>query len=165
MLAEDFVYTRGAITKDSYKYKLYNSVEPVYITPPLSFKDAIKQRRRWIWGHVRAIRYKFIPLKSRVRLLLMHSLGLLTYSIATVGAILHAIGIVHMPDNLQPLFYTSLATWFITRGYCISRSLGIKHGIIGGLLSHVTVTLNFLIHITGLLQGDPKRFDVIKKEI
>jgi hypothetical protein len=70
-----------------------------------------------------------------------------------------------MPDNLQPLFYTSLATWFITRGYCISRSLGIKHGIIGGLLSHVTVTLNFLIHITGLLQGDPKRFDVIKKEV
>ena len=42
--------------------------------------------------------------------------------------------------------------------------MGWKHAIAGVLASYVTVTLNFVVQIIGLVKGDPKKFEVIKKE-
>lgn len=35
----------------------------------------------------------------------------------------------------------------------------------GALLSFVTVTLNFAYHVVGLIKGDPRRFEVIRKYV
>jgi hypothetical protein len=42
--------------------------------------------------------------------------------------------------------------------------MGWKHGIAGALASYLTVTLNFFIHLIGLFKGDPRNFEVIRKE-
>ena len=50
------------------------------------------------------------------------------------------------------------------RAYIIGTAMGWKQGIIGALLSYVTVTLNTFVHLIGILKGDPHNFEVIRKE-
>jgi hypothetical protein len=50
------------------------------------------------------------------------------------------------------------------RGYIIGKSMGWKQGVIGALLSYVTVTLNTFVQFIGLLKGDPHNFEVIRKQ-
>ena len=33
-------------------FKIFNSEKRIYIMPPITFADAIKQRRRWVWGEL-----------------------------------------------------------------------------------------------------------------
>ena len=50
------------------------------------------------------------------------------------------------------------------RAYTIGKCMGWKHAIAGAAASYLTVTLNFIIHLIGLVKGDPKKFEVIRKE-
>jgi hypothetical protein len=161
--SEDLFYLHKAVLRGY--TKIYNSENPTYITPPLTVMDAVKQRRRWIWGHIRIIRHKLLPLRNRVRIALVWLLGLATYFFSTLGIPLHYTGIIHIPDELLPLTWFTLLLWFLLRGYSISKVMGLKHGLIGMCLSYVTVTLNFLYHVIGIVKGDPKKFEVIKKTI
>ena len=42
--------------------------------------------------------------------------------------------------------------------------MGWKHAIAGTAASYITVTMNFIVHLIGLAKGDPKKFEVIRKE-
>jgi hypothetical protein len=42
--------------------------------------------------------------------------------------------------------------------------MGWKHALAGVLASYVTVTLNFILQVVGFVKGDPKKFEVIRKE-
>jgi hypothetical protein len=42
--------------------------------------------------------------------------------------------------------------------------MGWKHAIAGTAASYITVTMNFIINLIGLAKGDPKKFEVIRKE-
>ncbi len=85
------------------------------------------------------------------------------YMIATVGIALHVLGFVSYGPNLTPLTDSTLILWFGVRGYSVGRVKGPKHAIAAMISSYLTVTLNFLVHIIGLVQGDPKKFEVIAK--
>jgi len=160
-LAEDMYVMHNA----SKRFKIFASNKRVYITPPLNAKDAMKQRRRWLWGHIHLIRHRMLPVSSLITIAIAESIGLLVYAVATAGAVLVPLGIIELPPHSVILSYVSLALWHGFRGYSVGRVMGWKHGIRAALLSFATVTANFIYHIVGLLQGDPRRFEVIKKYV
>ena len=161
-LAEDQYYVHEARKR---RLKVFASDKRIYITPPLSVRDAIRQRRRWLWGHIRLIRNKMLPLGSLALVAFAEFSGLSIYAIATTLGILVPLGLVSLSWHEQLLAYLSLALWFGFRGYSIGRVLGWRQGVRGALLSFVTVSLNFAYHVIGLIKGDPKRFEVIKKYV
>ena len=70
--------------------------------PPLSFDDAIKQRRRWLWGQLRILNQKLLPLPNRLRLGVIGFSGLWLYTIATIGIPLKYLGIIEYPGLFSP---------------------------------------------------------------
>ncbi|MEM2233738.1 MAG: glycosyltransferase family 2 protein [Nitrososphaerota archaeon] len=161
-LAEDMYVIQKAAKNH---YRIFASKERVYITPPLSVSDAVKQRRRWLWGHIRLIRNRMLPASSLVTIAIAESIGLLVYATATAGAVLVPLGVIQLPSHSLILSYISLALWHGFRGFCVGRVMGLMQGLRAAVLSFVTVTLNFAYHIIGLVKGDPRRFEVIKKYV
>lgn len=145
-------------------FTIFNSEKQIYIMPPLTFTDAIKQRRRWVWGEIRIINKKMLPLPNRLRLGFIGFSGVWLYSIAMLGLPLYYLGIFSIPTVLLPLTFISFAIWFGMRAYAIGKCMGWKHGLAGALASYLTVTLNFITQLAGLLEGDPRNFEVIRKE-
>lgn len=159
--SEDLFYFHKASLKG---FHVFNSEKRIFILPPLNFKDAITQRRRWLWGQLRIMRYKLLPLRNRLRLGLIGYSGLWLYALSTLGVPLRYLGLVNIPEVILPFTWATLFLWFGIRGYSIGKNMGWKHAIMGILASYVTVTLNFTIQIIGLVKGDPKKFEVIRKE-
>jgi hypothetical protein len=145
-------------------YTIFNSEERIFIMPPFTFADAIKQRRRWVWGQLTILSQKMLPLPNRLRLSIIGFSGLWLYSIATVGLPLYYLGIVNIPAVVLPLTYITLAVWLAIRAYTIGVCMGWKHALAGTAASYITVTLNFIVHLIGFAKGDPKKFEVIRKE-
>jgi hypothetical protein len=145
-------------------FDIYNSEERVFILPPLTMGDAVKQRRRWFWGQWTLLSQKMLPLGSRLRLGVLGFSGLWLYFIGMLGVPLSLLGVIKMPGYFFLLVVGSLVIWLAMRAYIIGTAMGWKQGIIGAALSYVTVTLNTFVHLIGLLKGDPHNFEVIRKE-
>ena len=145
-------------------YDIYNSEERVLILPPLSMEDAVKQRRRWFWGQWTLLSQKMLPLGNRLRLGLLGFSGLWLYFIGMLGLPLTYLGIIKVPSVFIPLMIITLIMWLGMRAYIIGTAMGWEQGIIGALVSYVTVTLNTFVHLIGILKGDPHNFEVIRKE-
>jgi hypothetical protein len=159
--SEDLFYLHKASVKG---FTAFNSEKRVFIIPPLTFNDAVKQRRRWLWGHIRILKEKLLPLPNRLRLAFFEFFGLGLFTLSTLGVPLHYLGLITMPETLLPFTWSSLLLWFGIRGYAIGKNMGLKHAITGVLTSYATVTLNFIVNAIGLIKGDPKKFDVIEKQ-
>jgi hypothetical protein len=159
--SEDLFYFQKA---SLHGFVTFNSEKKVYIIPPLTFKDAVVQRRRWMWGQLRILRHKLLPLKNRLRIGVFGYSGLWLYALSTLGVPLKYLGIINIPDVVLPFTYATLILWFAIRGYTIGKIMGWKHAIGGILTSYVTVTLNFALQVIGFIKGDPKKFEVIPKE-
>ena len=110
------------------------------------------------------MRYKLLSLKNRLRLGLIGQSGLLLYALSTLNLPLRYLGIVNIPEAILPFTWATLFLWFGIRGYTIRKNMGWKHAIAAILASYVTVTLNFIVQIIGFVRGDPKKFEVIRKE-
>ncbi|HMK94343.1 MAG TPA: glycosyltransferase family 2 protein [Candidatus Limnocylindrales bacterium] len=145
-------------------FNIFNSEERIFILPPLSIGDAVKQRRRWFWGEWALLRQKMLPLPNRLRLGIVGFSGLWLYFLGMLGMPLMCFGVINMIPVLVPLFFATILVWFGMRAYIIGKSMGWKQGIIGASLSYVTVTLNAFVQLIGLLKGDPHSFEVIRKE-
>jgi len=145
--------------------KIYASPKRVFITPPLNMKDALRQRRRWLWGHLRLIRGRMLPWRSLIIVGLAELTGLVVYAGATILAILAPFGFISLQSHELLLSYLSFGLWLAFRGFNIGRVMGLWHGLRGAVLSFLTVTLNFAYHFAGLLMGDPRRFEVIRKYV
>jgi hypothetical protein len=145
-------------------YSIFNSEERIFILPPLTFADAVTQRRRWFWGQVSILKLKMLPLPNRIRLSIIGFSGLWLFSIGTIGLPLYYLGIVNIPAVLLPYIFITLAIWLAIRAYTIGKCMGWKHAIAGTAASYITVTMNFIVHLIGLAKGDPKKFEVIRKE-
>jgi len=145
-------------------YSTFNSEERIFILPPLTFADAVTQRRRWFWGQLAILKVKMLPLPNRIRLSIIGFSGLWLFSIGTIGLPLYYLGIINIPAVLLPFIFTTLAVWLAIRAYTIGKCMGWKHAIAGTAASYITVTMNFIINLIGLAKGDPKKFEVIRKE-
>jgi hypothetical protein len=158
--SEDLFYFHKASLKG---FTTFNSEKRIFIMPPLTFNDAVIQRKRWLWGQIRILRFKLLPLRNRLRLGLFGFSGLWLYTLSTLGVPLRYLGLVTIPEVLLPFTWATLFIWFGIRAYTIGKIMGWKHAIVGVLASYVTVTLNFILQVVGLVQGDPKKFEVIRK--
>ena len=49
-------------------YSIFNSEEENIHIAAVNFRDAIKQRRRWVWGQIAILNRKMLPLPNRIRL-------------------------------------------------------------------------------------------------
>lgn len=145
-------------------FSIFNSEERIFILPPLSLGDAVKQRRRWFWGQWSILRLEMLPLSNRLRLGVVGFSGLWLYFIGMLGLPLEYFKVISITGVLFPIFVASIVLWFGMRAYIIGKSMGWVQGIIGCLLSYVTVTLNTFVQLIGLLKGDPHNFEVIRKE-
>jgi hypothetical protein len=105
-----------------------------------------------------------LPLPNRLRLGIIGFSGLWTYFLGMLGIPLMCFGVIVMSPILIPLFLVTVVVWFGMRAYIIGKSMGWKQGIIGASLTYVTVTLNAFVQLIGLLKGDPRSFEVIRKE-
>jgi hypothetical protein len=161
-LADDQEFIQKATRKG---LKIFASKERVYITPPLTARDMVRQRRRWLWGHIHLIRQGLLPKSNLAVIAFAEASGLVTYAAATTLGILAPLGVVHVPPYFAALGWVTLGLWFGFRGFCVGCVMGLKHGLRAALLSFPTVTVNFAYHVIGLLKGDPKRFDVIRKYV
>ncbi|HUK85291.1 MAG TPA: glycosyltransferase family 2 protein [Candidatus Acidoferrum sp.] len=161
ILNEDSFYFHKAALMG---YSVFNSEEKIFILPPFTFSDAIKQRRRWLWGQVTILSQKMLPLSNRLRLSIIGFSGLWLFSLGTIGLPLYYLGIVKIPAELLPLTFISLGVWLATRAYTIGVCMGWKHALAGTAASYPTVALNFITHLIGLLKGNPRKFEVIRKE-
>jgi len=159
-LAEDMLHMQKVSIKG---FTTYNSEKPIYIVPPLTFGDAVTQRRRWLWGHIRILRYKLLPRANGIRIVAAELSGMLVYTVSTFGIPLPLLGIIYVPQTIIPLLWATLLIWLLIRFYGVGKLMGWKHGLAAVLTSYITVTLNFVVHLIGLVKGDPKRFEVIKK--
>jgi hypothetical protein len=159
--SEDLFYFQKASTLG---FTTFNSEKRIFILPPLTFKDAVVQRRRWMWGQLRILKYKLLPLRNRLRLAVFGYSGLWLYTLSTLGVPLKYMGLVNIPDIVLPFTWLTLLLWFGIRAFTIGKIMGWKHAIAGVLASYITVTLNFALQIISLVKGDPKKFEVIRKE-
>lgn len=145
-------------------FKIYKSTKTVLISPPLTFKDAVKQRRRWLWGNFNIVYIKrMLPFSHAMRFVFAHLCAFLFYPFSQLGIVLSVLGFMHLTWEQGLLALVSMICWYALRIYSISHVMGWKHGLIGGAITKITTLLNFIVLTIGVLQGDPKRFEVIKK--
>lgn len=147
-------------------FKTYSSYKSVSITPPLSFKDAIKQRRRWLWGNFNIVYIKrMLPVSHALRFVFAHLCAFLFYPFSQIGLALSLLGLLHLSWWEAILCTTAMTLWYALRFWSIGNVMGWKHGLIGAAVTKITTALNFIVIFTGVLQGDPKKFEVIRKVV
>jgi len=146
--------------------------EYVQLTSPWTWKDFIKQRRRWIWGNIYALRNGLIPPLGAFMVALRWILGIVNEVLVTAAIILVPLKIWHPPNELLLVLWASLAVWLVTFAMACwigandeGASLGKRIGntIVGVLLAPITAFLTISVLLYNILKGDPKKFEVIQK--
>jgi cellulose synthase/poly-beta-1,6-N-acetylglucosamine synthase-like glycosyltransferase len=156
MTSEDLIFGHTAMSKG---FKMRFTYSKVNITSPLSFRDFLRQRRRWLWGNLRAVHQGLIPWSAQVKVMFFWAFGLVAYPIATAGILLGVQG-------LGLLTTASLVLWLLTWGISalfIRRS--IVDALVGCIVSFPSATVNFFVTLFVLLLGPPRNFEVIAKAV
>jgi Glycosyl transferase family group 2 len=154
--SEDLVYGHAALSKG---FKMRFTYSKVNVTSPLSFSDFLKQRRRWVWGNIKAVFQGLIPRGARVKVTFFWVFGLIAYPIATAGILLGV-------EGLGMVTTAALVLWLLTWGvsaYFIRRKP--VDALIGTVMSFPSATLNFFMTLWILALGPPRKFEVIAKAI
>ncbi len=143
----------------------------VAITSPFTWRDFLKQRRRWLWGNIHAVRH-VLPPTSSILLVGLYAYGLFTFVLSTIGIVMALTGALHLRPEIWPLLVVSMAFWFAMFGLsgAINSGGGATRGIrrvrdvvVAVLLAFVTSAVAIGVQIVALLKGNPHRFEVIEK--
>jgi hypothetical protein len=145
----------------------------IQVTSPWSWSDFVKQRRRWIWGNLYALRSGLLPPLAAGIIATRWIIGLAVQILVTIGIVLSPTGALKAPRVLTQEVVASLILYFIM--YAIAGWIGASEtgatvakrvrGALGAaLLAPVTSALSTLVQIQCILKGDPGGFEVIAKE-
>jgi len=160
--SEDLVFGHMAAAK-GLRWAFFH--DWVTISSPWTWKDHIRQRRRWLWGNLWAVRH-VLPVRSKIMLTAKYLFGFSTFFLAVTGIILKWCRLLAIPDALLPLLYASFGLWII--GFAGSgwiNSGGRLRPTIGAvILAYVTSGTLILVLLITLFQGNPRTFEVIAKE-
>ena len=166
--SEDLVFGHMAVVKDATWGFVWDYVE---ITSPFTWGDFLKQRRRWLWGNVHAIRH-VLPLRSSILLIGLYAYGLFTFVASTIGIVLALAGALPLPSGTILWLFGSMVIWFsmfalsgaINSGGGSSTGLRrIRDVAVATLLAFVTSAVAIGVQVVALLKGNPHRFEVIEK--
>ena len=136
----------------------------VYITSPWTFRDYLKQRRRWLWGNIHAIRF-VLPRAAKGRLIIKWVLGFGGYIVATAGVLLDRLGYLEIPADLRPVLAVSLIAFlgsFAVSGW-VNGAGRVSQTVASVVLAFLTCGFSVFVLLAGLIRGDPRRFEVIQK--
>lgn len=146
-------------------FRIFKSDKVSEISPPLTFSDAVKQRRRWLWGNFNIVYVKrMLPLSHAIRFVFVHFL-LFLYPVAKFGLILQLFNFLKLSFVEQILTSVAFVTWYVIRVYSVKHIMGWLHALVAGIVTNITTFLNFVVCVMGILKGDPKKFEVIQKTI
>ncbi|MBN1682494.1 hypothetical protein JW865_02955 [Candidatus Bathyarchaeota archaeon] len=145
-------------------FSLYHTLKTVSICSPVNLSDAIKQRRRWLWGNFNIVYIKrLLPFNHVIRFLLCHVCAFILYPISLTSPLLIWLNIIQLSSLESLMGIIGFISWYLLRFVSLVYIMGFKHGIFGTITSKLTSALNFFVMIIGIFQGDPKKFEVIKK--
>lgn len=158
---EDMFFTHKA---ELAGFKFYKSEKFVEIQSPFTWRDLQKQRRRWLWGNFNIVyRKRWLPTTHAIRFVTMHLSGMCLYPLAKVGFILDIFNVIHLTPEQRLLSIAGFCAWYVVRFYSVARIKGWKAGLAAAVLSQVTTTLDYYALLRGVIKGDPKKFEVVRK--
>jgi hypothetical protein len=89
----------------------------IQLVSPWSFQELLKQRRRWTWGNLDAIRSREImPQAPAIFRSFKYLLSFATITSCTTGVVLLGLGIVKVPVPVLYVFWGSLVCWAASYG-------------------------------------------------
>jgi hypothetical protein len=89
----------------------------IQLVSPWSFGENLKQRRRWTWGNLDAIRSREImPRAAAIFKGFKYCMGYASIISSTTGAVLLLLGIAKVPMQAHYVFWSSLACWVASYG-------------------------------------------------
>lgn len=160
--SEDLVFGHTCSSK---KMKWGFVWDPIYITSPWTFRDFFRQRHRWLWGNVHAIK-NILTWRSKIRMILFYVVGSSSLWISLSGIFMDSLGLLNFPMQVRVLEFFSLGTWFAIYGF-VGYKVGnkkLRHVILSMCLIFYTSVMNTFPIWIGLLFKRPKKFHVISKE-
>jgi len=160
--SEDLVF--GHMAKDKgLKWGFFH--EHICITSPWTVRAFFTQRRRWLWGNIHAFLH-VLPLRESALVIAKWISGITVYFVATAGIPLDLLGVINLPQEIRALTQIALAMWLAMFAYAgwVNSGKRVKHALISMALAWVTATAGALVPIIALVQGNPRRFEVIEKE-
>ncbi len=143
----------------------------IQITSPFTWRDFLKQRQRWLWGNIHAIR-RVLPVRSTVLLIALYIQGVFTFVMSTVGIGLAFTGRLNAWSRIFPWLFASMGIWLAMFALCgaISSGGGTSRGlrrardiVVSPLLAWATSAVAFGVLLVALYHGNPGRFEVIEK--
>jgi hypothetical protein len=146
--------------------------EYVQLTSPFTFKDFLKQRRRWLWGNIHAMRHGLVPPLGGSIVAVRWVLGLIIEILVTLAFILVPTGEWRPPRVLLAILITSAVLWFASFVGCcwiganedgVPLWKKILNTAIGTLLAPASAAITAYVIIRNFIKGDPKAFEVIDK--
>ncbi len=179
--SEDLVFGQNAV-RLGFKWGFFH--EYIQLTSPWTMMDYIKQRRRWLWGNIHAIRTPgILPTWGRFFVAGKYLLGFATFIAAVMGIVCAQLGVFHATDLQWHMFQFSLTTWLLTFAYSgwinsarhdTDQSGGVKflanrvaQMASAVLLAFLLITpiMTFYVLVRAFLMGDPKGFEMINKTV
>jgi Glycosyl transferase family group 2 len=89
----------------------------IQLVSPWSFRENLKQRRRWTWGNLDAIGSRQImPRAAAIFKGFKYGLGFASIICSTTGAVLLRLGYAKVPPQAHDVFWCSLILWFASYG-------------------------------------------------
>ena len=167
--SEDLVFGQNAVERGMTWGFLW---EYIQLTSPWTWKDFLTQRRRWVWGNIRAVTRGYIPPLGAAMLVLRLLLGFGIGVLSALGVVLVLCNVVAIPSSYFTVLVVALVLWLIEFGYAVYVGASyedtkwpkrIKDTVIGIVLAPVSSAATMLVFFIVLFKGDPKKFEVIAK--
>jgi hypothetical protein len=146
------------------------------VTSPWTVADYLRQRRRWLWGDIHALRHRdVLPLGAAARVLVKYLAGVLALACSIAGLWLRATGRIPATAGILNLGKLALLAWValaFTCGWIGASSAGpLRRGddsrllaaVLAVIMMPVSVLLTFAAILIPLAQGDPRAFHTIRK--
>ena len=178
--SEDLTFGQNAAYM-GFKWGFFH--EYVLLTSPWCWRDFKKQRKRWLWGNIHAIRNReILPLIPAIMIAGKYLSGFPLTTISAIAMILRFLHLYTAPPRVSTVFWLSLATWltiYAISGWINSADCAPAHRRRTGSLDRflrrswqtfmavslcpLTSLSVIVVHLIALIEGDPKSFEVIPK--
>jgi len=160
--SEDLVYGQTAVKLG---FRMRHTYSRVNITSPLSVKDFVTQRRRWLWGNIHAIS-AILPFAVGAKVLFFWIFNGLVFVGSMSVVLLETLGLVQLTPSVLLLGQVSLAAWLIVwavTGYLVRPSK--KSNLATTVLAYASVIFLHVVLTVSLMKGPIHNFDVIEKRV
>ena len=167
--SEDLTVGQNAVERGLRFGFVYSVIQ---VTSPWTWSDFKKQRRRWIWGNLYALRTGTLPPLATALVSVRWVVGLVVQILGSVGIFLLPVVYWRTPSPAQWLLWIALGTffgqfavisWIGSNDQGATLRLRLWNTLVGTLLAPVSSFMTTYVLIVSLFTGEPKSFEVIAK--